>query len=114
PIFYGYTEKVLPTKYTNGPLLTMQGEGTEGNVLLRYPGGDASVLSGLMRGANEVSNRAAIVDVPNGQGRVIVYATNPVYRWQNHGEFNMLFNALINWNDIKLPPPAKTTEAQRN
>ncbi|MBA3948419.1 MAG: hypothetical protein H0X44_00545 [Acidobacteria bacterium] len=114
PIFYGYTEKTVPTKYTNGPLLTMQGDEAEGKVLLRYPGGDANVLSGLMRGANEVSGRAAIVDVPNGQGRVMVYATNPVYRWQNHGEFNMLFNALINWNDVKPAPPAKNTDAQRD
>jgi hypothetical protein len=114
PIFYGYTEKTVPTKYTNGPLLTMSGTGGDAMVLMRYPGGDANVLSGLMRGANEVSGRAAIVDVPNGQGRVMVYATNPVYRWQNHGEFNMLFNALINWNDVKAAPPAKETAAQRN
>jgi len=29
-----------------------------------------------------------------------MYATNPVYRWQNHGEFNLLFNALMNWDDL--------------
>jgi hypothetical protein len=23
-----------------------------------------------------------------------------VYRWQNWGEFNMLFNALLNYNDL--------------
>ena len=32
---------------------------------------------------------------------VILFATNPCYRWQNHGEFNMLFNAVLNHNDIK-------------
>ncbi|HUF24681.1 MAG TPA: M14 family zinc carboxypeptidase [Vicinamibacterales bacterium] len=111
PIFYGYDKKVLPTKYTNGPLLTA---GAPGTVLLRYPGGDDNVLSGLMRGANEIRNRAAIVEVPNGKGRVIVYATNPVYRWQNHGEFNMLFNALINWNDLATAPsPSAPSSASR-
>jgi len=30
---------------------------------------------------------------------VILFANNPIYRWQNHGEFNMVFNALLNWND---------------
>jgi hypothetical protein len=115
PIFYGYgDEKMMATKYTNGPLLSISGADNESKILLRYPGGDDNVLSGLMRGANEVRNRAAIVDVPSGKGRVIVYATNPVYRWQNHGEFNMLFNALLNWNDIKEAPPVKTTEGQRN
>ena len=45
---------------------------------------------------------ADAVDVPgaaNGKGRVILFANNPIYRWQNHGEFNMVFNSIINWND---------------
>ena len=109
PIFYGYDEKIVPTKYTNGPLLSVPDD-EESLVLMKYPGGDDNVLSGLMRGANEVRNRAAIVDTPNGQGRVLVYATNPVYRWQNHGEFNMLFNALMNWNDIEAPSKTASTD----
>ena len=24
----------------------------------------------------------------------------PIYRWQNHGEFTMVFNTLLNWNDM--------------
>jgi hypothetical protein len=106
PIFYGYTEKIVPAKYTNGPLLQVP-QDEQANVLMRYPGGDKSVMSGLMRGANEIRNRPAIVDEPVGKGRVLLYATNPVYRWQNHGEFNMLFNALMNYNDIKAPEPKK-------
>jgi len=57
------------------------------------------VLSGLMKNASEVRNRPAVVDVPVGKGRVVVFATNPCYRWQNLGEFNMLFNAVMYWND---------------
>ena len=37
----------------------------------------------------------AILDVPVGKGRVLLYATNPCYRWQNHGEFNPLFGAIL-------------------
>jgi len=99
PIFYGYDKTTVPTKYTNGPLLSVP-DAQKSLVLAQYPGGDSNVLSGLLRGANELRNRAAIVDTPNGDGRVLIYATNPVYRWQNHGEFNMLFNALVNWNDM--------------
>lgn len=108
PIFYGYTEKTVPTKYTNGPLLQVP-QDQQDQILMRYPGGDTSVMSGLMRGANEIRNRPAIVDVPSGKGRVLLYATNPVYRWQNHGEFNMLFNALMNYNDFKAPMSKKET-----
>ena len=57
-----------------------------------------------MRGANEIRNRPAIVDQPSGKGRVILFAGNPCYRWQNFGEFNMLFNTVLNYNDIKTAP----------
>ena len=65
-------------------------------MLARYVGGDAAVLSGLMRGADEIRQRPFAVDVPGGytgKGRVVLFANNPIYRWQNHGEFNMVFNA---------------------
>ena len=128
PIFYGYDKRMVPVRYGSGPLLTVQtagggrggGADAEGAaagppaanpaILMRYPGGDDHVLSGLMRGANEIRNRPAIVDMPSGKGRVILFAGNPCYRWQNFGEFNMLFNAVLNFNDIKdaAPRPAST------
>ncbi len=111
PIFYGYDTKMIPVRYGSGPLLSVQTNQnpfdappgpppTPKNVLMRYPGGDDHVLSGLMRGANEIRNRAAIVDAPSGKGRVILFAGNPCYRWQNFGEFNMLFNTVLNFDDF--------------
>jgi len=113
PIFYGYDTKTIPVRYANGPLLSLQtGQNpfdapsvaqpvTPAGVLMRYPGGDDHVLSGLMRGANEIRNRPAIIDRPSGRGRVILFAINPCYRWQNFGEFNLLFNIVLNFNDFK-------------
>lgn len=126
PIFYGYDKKVIPVRYGGGPLLSVQtgnpfADGppvlpppTPQGVLMRYPGGDEHVLSGLMRGANEIRNRAAIIDQPSGKGRIIMFAGNPCYRWQNFGEFNMLFNTVLNFNDIKTeaPKPAVTAAVQ--
>jgi hypothetical protein len=48
-----------------------------------------------------------VVESPVGQGRLLLFATNPCYRWQNHGEFPMLFNAVMHWNDRPAPPAAK-------
>ncbi|HWZ33335.1 MAG TPA: M14 family zinc carboxypeptidase [Bryobacteraceae bacterium] len=101
PIFYGYTEKTVPVRWANGPLLTVPERDREQQVLMRFPGGESSVLSGLMRGPNEIRGRPAIVDVPVGDGRVVMFATNPSYRWQNFGEFNMLFNTVMHYNDLK-------------
>src|SRR5205085_2107161 len=56
PVFYGYTEKIIPLKYLGGPLMTV-GPTDQASVLARYPGGDANVLSGLIRGADEIGGR---------------------------------------------------------
>jgi len=114
PVFYGYTERIMAIKYLGGPLMSV-GSPDQSGVLARYVGGDAAVLSGLMKGADEIRQRPFAVDVPGGhtgKGRVVLFANNPIYRWQNHGEFNMVFNALLNWNDLAAAPrptPSSTT-----
>ena len=100
PIFYGYAERVVPVRWAGGPLLRVPAEETRKSVLMRYPGNDSSILSGLMRGVAETRGRPAILDEPVGQGRVVIFSTNPVYRWQNLGEFNMLANAILHFNDF--------------
>ncbi len=100
PLFYGYTNKTIPVRYANGPLLNVPERDRNRQVLMRFPGTDKNVLSGLARGIAETRNRPAIVDVPVGKGRVILFATNPCYRWQNHGEFGMLFNSILHYKAI--------------
>jgi len=105
PVFYGYTDHIIPIKYLGGPLMSV-GQPDQGSVLGRYPGGESNVLSGLMRGADEITNRPFAIEVPGGftgKGRVVLFSNNPIYRWQNHAEFNMVFNALLNWNDFGTP-----------
>lgn len=96
PLFYGYPEGRLAIRYANGPILQVPDKQKEAWTLAEY-GGEA--LSGLLRGGNEIKGKPAILDIPVGQGRALLFATNPCYRWQNHGEFNMLFNALLHYND---------------
>ena len=106
PVFYGYAAKTIPIKYVGGQPFRV-GIADEGNVLARYVGGTASVLSGLMTGADSLKQRPFAVDIPrayHGLGRVILFSNNPIYRWQNHGEFNMIFNAFLNWNDVVAKP----------
>jgi hypothetical protein len=101
PVFYGYEKKIFPIKYGQGSQVFRVGVADQANVLAQYVGSEP--LSGLMVGAENIKGRAFAMDVPkahNGNGRVIMFANNPIYRWQNHGEFNMVFNSIINWNDV--------------
>jgi hypothetical protein len=100
PIFYGYTARTVPVRYANGPLLRVPAEDRAKWVLMQFPGTERSVLSGLMKGVAEIKGRPAVADVPVGQGHVILFATNPCYRWQNLGEFNMLANAILYWSGL--------------
>jgi hypothetical protein len=124
PVLYGYDgQKNVPMRWAAGPLLQAGGGGgpfgppaPEGpdtpRVLVRFQGGDAGVLSGLLRGADQLRNRPAVVDAPVGKGRVILYANNPIYRWQTFGEHGMVFNAILFYNDIPAAAPKITTTAQ--
>jgi hypothetical protein len=103
PVFYGYTAKEVPVRYANGPLLTIQGleADRDKQTLMRFRGTDAAVLSGLMKGAAETRNRPALAEVQSGKGRILMFATNPCFRYETLGEFNMLFNAVLHHNDAK-------------
>ncbi|HEV8150756.1 MAG TPA: hypothetical protein VGP61_11275, partial [Gemmatimonadales bacterium] len=115
PVFYGYEKTIFPVKFGQGSQVFRVGVADQANVLAQYVGGEASVLSGLMVGADNLKGRAFAVDVPeayHGKGRVLLFANNPIYRWQNHGEFNLIFNAILNWNDVpSAPPVAPATRA---
>ncbi len=97
PIFYGYETAKTPVRYANGPLLDVPRRFRDDWVVMSFTD---EVLSGHLRGADQVDGRPAIVDVPRGEGRVVLFATNPCYRWQNHGEFGMLFNTILHYNDL--------------
>ncbi|MEO8360488.1 MAG: M14 family zinc carboxypeptidase [Vicinamibacteria bacterium] len=115
PIFYGYDKKTIPVRYGNGPLLNVP-ELLKDRVLLKYVGGEKSVLSGLFKSPNEIKDRPAIVDLPQGKGQIVLFAGNPCYRWQNHGEFGMLFNTILHWNDllsVKAPMPVEKAATEQ-
>jgi hypothetical protein len=103
PVFYGYENTIIPVKFGQGQSVFRVGVADRDKVLAQYVGGDDSVLSGLAVGADALADKPFAVDYPGayrGLGRVIMFASNPVYRWQNHGEFNVVFNAILNWNDV--------------
>lgn len=120
PIFYGYDADIkdqkVPVRWATSTLFTVP-DRLKGQILMEFPGGKDGVQSGFMRGSDQVKDRPAIINVPDGSGRVLMFATNPIWRWQNLGEFRMLYNALINWKQLGLtdeapPAPPPVPEGQ--
>ena len=61
--------------------------------VLRFPGRNV-LASGWLLGQGHLANRAAVVDVPFGNGRVILFGIRPQYRGQSNATFKMVFNGL--------------------
>jgi len=75
--------------------------GPRPRVVMQFPASaDEMLLSGTLVGGDALSNRAQVVDVPVGQGHIVMFAIRPFWRWQTQGTFFLGFNAILNWNDL--------------
>ncbi len=73
-----------------------------------YAGKDL-LMSGWLLGERVIANRAAVLDVPLGQGRVVLLGFRVQHRAQPHGTFKLLFNSLL----LPAPPVAPAPPAPR-
>jgi hypothetical protein len=74
---------------------------------------DSLRLSGLLVNGEELAGRPAVLDVPVGQGHVVLFAIRPFWRWETQGSFALVFNAIMNWNDLSVAWPAPPKPATR-
>ena len=68
----------------------------------------------MLAGGSELAGKPAVVDVPVGKGHVVMFATNPMWRHQTQGEFFLLFNAALNFNNLgagRAEPPTRPAAA---
>lgn len=77
-------------------------------VALRFSEENELLVSGLLEGGTEIAQRAVVVDVPVEKGHVVLFANNPIYRGETIGSYFMVFNALLNFDNLnagrKLDP----------
>ena len=69
-------------------------------VVIRYADSRDLFVSGLLDGGDEIAQRAAIIDVPSGNGHVLLFSTNPFWRGQTKGSYFLVFNAIMNWDNL--------------
>ena len=74
---------------------------------------DSLLLSGLLVNGEELAGRPAVLDAPVGQGHVVLFAIRPFWRWETQGSFALVFNTILNWNDLSVAWPAAPKPAAR-
>ena len=70
-------------------------EGFTGTVLARYQESGSPLLSGYLIGESYLHGKAAALDVPLGDGHVVLIGFRPEWRGQPFGTFRVLFNAAL-------------------
>jgi hypothetical protein len=88
PLAHGLPE-TTPVWFEGSPAFEVQ----EGAAVLRYGDGDP-LLSGWLLGGDRLKDRTALVEVPLGKGRVVLFGFRPQYRAQSRVTYAALLNAL--------------------
>jgi hypothetical protein len=92
----------------NGPAFEEEGEHEDGEeqparaptrrpkprVVARFADRDV-LYSGWLLGESRIARKAALVDAPYDEGRVVLFAFRPQFRGQPHATFKLLFNSLM-------------------
>jgi hypothetical protein len=64
------------------------------------PAANPMILSGGGKKVEQIEGRPAILDVPSGKGRFLVYNFNPMHRDLNYSDYRFLWNGILNWQHI--------------
>jgi hypothetical protein len=69
-------------------------------VVLRYADMRELFVSGLLDGGDEIAQHPAVIDAPYGNGHVVLFSTNPFWRGQTSGSYFLVFNAILNFDNL--------------
>jgi hypothetical protein len=92
------------------------------DVILRFSDGKTLLLDGLLDKGSSIAEHAVVVNAHLGQGNVLLFGNNPVYRGETIGTYALVFNAILNYQHLahqpasgeKQMPASQATQAQES
>ena len=69
-------------------------------VILRFSDGKTLLLDGLLDKGSSIAEHAVVVDAHLGQGNVLLFGNNPIYRGETIGTYALVFNAILNYQHL--------------
>ena len=69
-------------------------------VILRFSDAKTLLLSGLLDKGGSIPEHAVVVNAHLGQGNVLLFGNNPIYRGETIGTYPLVFNAILNFDHL--------------
>jgi hypothetical protein len=69
-------------------------------VILRFSDAKTLLLSGLLDKGGSIAEHAVVVNAHLGQGNVLLFGNNPIYRGETIGTYPLVFNAILNFDHL--------------
>jgi hypothetical protein len=73
-------------------------------VVLRFSDMKGFLLSGLLDNGGQIAEHPIVVDAHLGDGNVLLFANNPVYRGETVGDYPLVFNSILNFQHLRPAP----------
>jgi hypothetical protein len=97
----------LNEEQTRNNLLVIP-ESLRPEVILRFTDNKGLLLDGLLDKGTSIAEHAVVVDAHLGQGNVLLFGNNPIYRGETLGTYGLVFNAILNHDHLAhQPAPAE-------
>lgn len=75
--------------------------GPRPRVLLRFAQANTLLMSGMLSGGEELAGKPALIECPVGQGRVLLFGFNPMWRCQTVGTYSTILNAALTFSNLE-------------
>jgi hypothetical protein len=69
-------------------------------VIMRYGDARDLLVSGLLDNGGDLAQRPMVVDVPVEKGHLVMFSNNPIWRGETQGSYFLVFNALLNYDNL--------------
>ena len=73
---------------------------------------DDLLISGGLKNGQALANAPAVVDVPVGDGHVVMFSFNPFWRGHTHGSYALLFNTLMHHDALSTTADEMVAEEE--
>jgi hypothetical protein len=85
------------------------------DVILRFSDSKNLLLDGLLDKASSIAEHPIVVNAHVGQGNVLLFGNNPIYRGETVGTYPLVFNAILNYQQLDYQHvPHEPAPAEKN